>query len=198
LIGFTWPSTWAKRWTGSEKKITRDYKQGLTKEQRQEFRARMWEFRRRWEDLTNKEKRKLKELFAHLPRLQELYRLRGRFQRIFDTAPDRAAAERRLSRLFAQMQDRFPDLDRFLCTFETWWDQILNYFDARQSSGPVEGINNKARVIVKRCYGLKSADSLWTRLILDLNRAKDIALYTIAQVQNLVTGFRTFFLQLCT
>jgi hypothetical protein len=26
-------------------------------------------------------------------------------------------------------------------------------------------------VITKRAYGLKSADNLWTRLILDLNRA---------------------------
>jgi transposase len=32
----------------------------------------------------------------------------------------------------------------------------------------VEGINNKARVITKRSYGLKSAESLGTRLILDL------------------------------
>ena len=31
----------------------------------------------------------------------------------------------------------------------------------------MEGINNKARVITKRTYGLKSAESLWTRLILD-------------------------------
>ena len=46
---------------------------------------------------------------------------------------------------------------------------ILNYFAAWQTSGPVEGINTKARVIVKRCYGLKSADSLWTRLVLELN-----------------------------
>jgi len=35
----------------------------------------------------------------------------------------------------------------------------------------IEGLNNKARVILKRSYGLKGADSLWTRLILDVNRA---------------------------
>ena len=103
-----------------------------------------------------------------MPRLKELYQLRQRFGKIFDTARDRHEAGRRLSRLFAQMQGSFPDLDGFLCTFERWWEEILNYFEARQTSGPVEGINNKARVIVKRCYGLKSADSLWTRLILDL------------------------------
>ena len=35
----------------------------------------------------------------------------------------------------------------------------------------MEGINKKARVITERAYGLKSASSLWTRLVLDLNIA---------------------------
>jgi transposase len=91
------------------------------------------------------------------------------------------------------MLDFSPELDRFLRTFERWQDEILNYFDARQTSGPVEGINNKARVILKRSYGLKSADSLWTRLILDLNRAQDVVLYTIGQVRELVAALRTAF-----
>ena len=186
------------RSTRSEKKITHGYKKNLTRDQRREFRSRMWEFRRSPQDLTRREKQQLQELFEHLPRLRELYRLRVRFQRIFDTAQDQAEAERRLHRLFAEMTGSFPDLDGFVCTFVKWWQPILNYFAARQSSGPVEGINNKARVIVKRCYGLKSADSLWTRLILDLNRAKDLVLYTIGQIKELATGFRAFFLTLCT
>jgi transposase len=137
-------------------------------------------------------------LFRELPRLKELYQLRQRFGKIFDTAGDRAEAERRLSRLFARMAVRFPDLGGFLGTFEHWREAILTYFAGRQTSGPVEGINNKARVIVKRCYGLKSADSLWTRLILDLNRAKDLVGYTIGQIKELVTGFRAVFLKFCT
>jgi transposase len=64
------------------------------------------------------------------------------------------------------MLDYAPELDGFIRTFEAWQEEILNYFEAGQSSGPVEGINNKARVILKRAYGLRSADSLWTRLIL--------------------------------
>ena len=35
-------------------------------------------------------------------------------------------------------------------TYDRWKTKILNYFDARQSSATVEGINNKARVITKR------------------------------------------------
>ena len=62
----------------------------------------------------------------------------------------------------------------------------------------MEGINNKARVITKRAYGLKSAASLWNRLILDLNRAKDVVGHTISQIQDLVAGFRALFSGVCT
>jgi transposase len=73
-----------------------------------------------------------------------------RFQQIFDTAPDRRKALRSLVELWLGLLDRFPEMEPFICTFEAWQEEILNYFDARQTSGPVEGINNKARVIVKR------------------------------------------------
>jgi hypothetical protein len=100
--------------------------------------------------------------------------------------------------LWLDILDHFPALDSFIRTFEAWQDAILNYFEAGQTSGPVEGINNKARVIVKRAYGLKSADSLWTRLILDLNWAKNVVTQTIGTIRGLVTGFRTIFSPACT
>ena len=62
-------------------------------------------------------------------------------------------------------RDRRPGAGprRVLPTYDQWKTEILNYFDARQTSAAVEGINNKSRVITKRTYGLKSAESLWTR-----------------------------------
>jgi hypothetical protein len=89
-------------------------------------------------------------------------------------------------------------MDSFIRTFERWQDEILNYFEARQTSAPVEGINNKARVIIKRAYGLRSAESLWTRLVLDLNRAQEVVVWTIAQVREMVAGFRILFSPACT
>jgi transposase len=119
--------------------------------------------------------------------------LRLRFQRIFDTANDRRKAHLALIDLFLDMLDDFPELAAFVRTFETWQEEILNYFNARQTSATVEGLNNKARVILKRSYGLKGADSLWTRLILDVNRATDVVLYTIRQIHELVAGVRAVF-----
>ena len=47
----------------------------------------------------------------------------------------------------------------------------------------MEGINNKARVITKRCYGVKSSGTLWNRLILDLDRRGEIPLHEIARTR---------------
>jgi len=121
-----------------------------------------------------------------------------RFQKIFDTAANRRKAHRSLVELFLDMLDHFPELAAFIRTFENWQEEILNYFDARQTSAAVEGINNKARVIIKRAYGLKAADSLWSRLVLDLNRAKEIVKYTVGQIHELVLGFRNLFSPACT
>jgi transposase len=128
-----------------------------------------------------------------LPQLRTLHEFRVRFQKIFDTARDRRKAHLALTGLFLDMLDYAPELEDFIRTFEAWQEEILNYFEARQTSGPVEGINNKARVILKRAYGLRSADSLWTRLILDLNRAKEVVLYTIGQLHELGAAFRVLF-----
>jgi transposase len=127
-----------------------------------------------------------------------LYELRVRFKRIFETAADRRQAERRLAGLWVDAIYAFPELERFVVTFEGWEEAILNYFDGRQTSGVVEGINNKARVITKRAYGLKAADTLWTRLILDLNRAGETVAYTIGQLRELVASFRLLFSPACT
>lgn len=153
----------------------------------------MWEFRRNPADLSDDERTELDGLFERLPRLRTLYDIRVRFQRIFDTAPDRRAASRSLAGVWLAILDHFPDMDRFIATFERWEEGILAYFDAGKTSGPVEGINNKARVIVKRAYGVKSAGSLWTRLILDLNRAGEVVTHTVDQIHELIAGIRAAF-----
>ena len=130
--------------------------------------------------------------------MRPLYEFRLRFQKIFDTARDRHKAHLALMGLFLDMLDYSPELEGFIATCERWQEEILNYFEARQTSGPVEGINNKARVITKRSYGLKSAESLWTRLILDLNRASEAIGWSIEQIRQLAKGLKVLFDSSCT
>jgi hypothetical protein len=121
-----------------------------------------------------------------------------RFKTIFDTTTQRRAAGLALTKFGLDAVDAFPELATFVRTYEKWNLLILNYFPERLTSAAVEGINNKARVITKRAYGLKSADSLWTRLILDLNRAKDIVVHTIAGLRKVAHGFRAVFSMACS
>jgi transposase len=158
----------------------------------------MWEFRRNPGDSTPADKVKLEALFVKLPQLRKLHQARVRFKEIFDTATCRKKAVRALCGLHMQVLDDGLDLEDFFLTYEKWQEEILNYFDDRQTSAAVEGINNKARVITKRAYGLKLANSLWTRLILDLNRRADAIGHTITQIKNLVQNFRVVFGPFCT
>jgi transposase len=151
----------------------------------------MWEFRRDAAKLTDEERRRLEELFERLPELRRLYEIKGWFKRIFDTAKSRRKAAYQLCALEVAALDAGLDLSAFFRTYERWQDGILAYFDDRQTSAAVEGINNKARVIVKRSYGLKSAGSLWTRLILDLNWARQAVGQTIEGMRALAAGFKT-------
>jgi transposase len=182
-----------------EKKITRTYKKKLSKAERKEFRSRMWEFRRDPSSLTAEEKAKLEALFEKLPELRKLYELRLEFKRIFDELQDRSKAELALTAWIAKLLEAFPEMDQaFVKTYERWQEEILNYFDGRHTSGVVEGINNKARVITKRAYGLKSATSLWTRLVLDLNLAAEAAGQTIEALRATASAFRPIFSAACT
>ena len=170
----------------------------MTKAERKAFRSQMWAFRRDPKGLTAEEQQALEGLFATIPRLEALYRVRLRFKEIFDMAGDRTTAARWLRRLRSESEDLGLDLGAFFATYDRWKTEILNYFDARQTSAAVEGINNKARVITKRAYGLKSADSLWTRLILDLNRASEAIGRSIEQIRQMARGLKTLFDASCT
>ena len=183
--------------TGCEKKITRAHKAKLSRAERKEFRSLMWEMRRDPLSLTEEERQKLEKLFAQIPALRTLYDLRVRFKAIFDTASNRRKAALALTDLFIDATDAFPELDKFVCTYEHWEEEILNYFESGQNSGVVEGINNKARVVTKRAYGIKSADTLWTRLFLDLDRAGEIVVQTIKSLRDMVRQVRTVFSAAC-
>jgi transposase len=149
--------------------VTRKYKAKLTKAERKQFRALMWEFRRRPKDLTKTQREGLEALFKKLPDLRVIYDLRWKLTDIFDNAADRATAKSEIAAWRVEAEKSGQDWSAFLGMYARHRDGILAYFERRESSGPVEGLNNKARVIIKRSYGLKSCDTLWTRLILDVN-----------------------------
>jgi transposase len=59
--------------------------------------------------------------------------------------------------------------NKFLKTPDNWWEDILNYFINRHSGGFVKGLNNKIKVLKRRCYGIVRVSHISQRLWLDLH-----------------------------
>lgn len=144
--------------------------------------------------MSDKERGELEKLFAQIPELEQVYWIRWHITDIFDSAEDRAEAKARLQEYRDMLDEDDPELLAFFSTYEAHQDGILAYFDERKSSGVVEGINNKARVITKRCYGVKQAQTIWQRLCLDLNIAGQVLRRTVQQMKSLAHRIQTTFL----
>lgn len=153
----------------------------------------MHDFRRRPEDLKPEQTQALEDLFEKVPVLGQIYHMRWQVTKIFDTAANRAAAEKLLREWIAEAQTTELDWQPFITMLENHWDGILAYFDEGRSSGAVEGINTKLRVITRRSYGIRSVSTLWTRALLDINWAAKKLGQTITAVRRLVGRIQAHF-----
>jgi transposase len=129
----------------------------------------LWAFRKRRDDLLPDERAVVDRLFALSPSLEAAYALREDLTLIFDTAPAKNKAKRLLRDWQAKVSASGLDcFDTFLDTLNRFWNEITNYFIDFQSSGFIEGLNNKLKVLKRRCYGLFNLTHLFQRIFLDL------------------------------
>jgi transposase len=141
----------------------------LPKEQAEQLKETMWPFRKRWEDLEPDEQERLNQLFEQAPRVQQAYELREGLTRIFETARTKAEGIEQITRWRQQVEaSGLTCFAPFLKLLDAWLDVIANYFHARQTSSFVEGLNNKLKVLKRRCYGLYNLGHLFPRITLDL------------------------------
>jgi transposase len=129
----------------------------------------MWALRKEKQDLTLEESLTLDKLFQGSPKLKTAYELQNSLTTIFDEPISVEVAKVKIEKwmvaVFKSGLDCFND---FIKTLDHWWNEILNYFVARESSGFVEGLNNKIKVIKRRCYGITNLAHLFQRIYLDL------------------------------
>jgi transposase len=152
----------------------------------------MWQYRRRRKDLTPEDEAKLDELLDAIPALELPYCFREDVAEIFDTAKDREEASERFEEL-RRVLAKESELLEFFATYDRWKDGILAYFDRHETSGQIEGLNTKARVITRRSYGLKDTDALWKRLVLDVNHVVQVVSRSVAELHALARSIQTQF-----
>jgi transposase len=144
-------------------------KGALTKEQYAGLKGVLWALRKRRENLEPEEHALLDRLFDASPLLRKAYTLREKLTRIFDKDHSKKSGRRAIRRWMAAVRNSGLDcFDQFLTTLENRMDLITNYFISRSSSGWVEGLNNKIKVLKRRAYGVKNLGNLFRRIWLDL------------------------------
>jgi transposase len=162
----------------------------LPKAAQDDLKHTLWPFRKREADLDVEEQARLESLFAHSPMLKQAYALREQLSVIFDTARSKKDGLRRIGYWRARVvKSGLKCFDAFLKLLDTWLDLIANYFINRQSSGFVEGLNNKLKVLKRRCYGLRNVVRLFQRLTLDVEGYRRFSPWrSLAPISSAVSG----------
>jgi transposase len=129
----------------------------------------MWPFRKNKADLSEREVVSLDRLFSYSPALKLAYDFREELTAVFEQDLTKTEATQAIKTWCENVEtSQLSCFDPFLSTLDTHLDEITNYFLRRESSGFVEGLNNKAKVLKRRCYGLRNLNHLFQRLFLDL------------------------------
>jgi len=152
------------------KQELRRLKTELSAEEYKRLQGVMWALRKKEEDMTDEDKDLLERLFVHSPQLKVAYDLCNTLTKIFDKYMTKRSAKFQLKNWMKRVKDSaLHCFDTFVKTLEKWMDEIANYFRDRQTSGFVEGLNNKIKVIKRRCYGILNVKHLFQRIHLDLS-----------------------------
>jgi transposase len=107
-------------------------------------------------------------LFTVAPPLRVLRGLREDLYYIFEAQHTKEEARAAIETWREKARDH-EAFKGFIKTYQEFEENILNYFTYRSSSGPVEGLNNKIKVIKRRCFGFRNIIYFAKRIFLDVN-----------------------------
>ena len=119
------------------------------------------------ENLSPEKRRALKTLLAANRRLNTAYLLKEQFAQLW-TYRREPWARKFFEQWRASLKwQRLKPFEKFAALIERHWDGIAAYCEPENkvALGFVEGLNNKIRVIQRRCYGLRDEDYLHLKIL---------------------------------
>jgi transposase len=121
-----------------------------------------WLLLKRQENLTNKQRFRLRDLLRYNLKSVRAYLLKEAFQQLWDYNSPAWAGKFLDEWCRHVMRSRIEPMKRIARTLRRHRELILNYFHAQKllSSGVVEGLNNKAKVTMRRSYGFRTFRAL--------------------------------------
>ena len=131
-----------------------------------------WCFLKRPENLTAKQTVKLSELLKYNLWTVRAYLLREDFQRLWEYTSAAWAGKFLDEWTGRVMRSRLEPLKKVARTIRSHRPLILNWFRARGeiSSGAVEGLNNKVKLVTRKSYGFRSPQVAKLALLHNLGR----------------------------
>ena len=117
-----------------------------------------WCLLKRPKNLTNNQRIKLQDVLRCNLQSVRAYLLKEEFQQFWEYESPAWAAKFLDLWCTRVMRSRIEPLKKFVKTVRAHRQLLLNYFRAKKefSSGVVEGLNNKAKVTMRKAYGFRS------------------------------------------
>ena len=113
-------------------------------------------------DLTEEEKVKLENVLKCSKRLRLAYNLKEDFRSIFETCKTPEEGQKQLKEWLQKAKAVYGAV---LETIRNHLDNICNYFLNRTSSGVMEGLNNRIKLIKRQAYGFLNFLNFRSRLL---------------------------------
>jgi len=156
------------------KKLVAELKQNAQNdpETLEKIKGTMWPFRQHPKDIDENQASQLNVLFDLSDELKAAYDCREALFEIFELPLSKTEAKSAIE-LWILAAHPHSVFQSFIKTYRRFEPNILNYFTSRKSSGPVEGMNNKIKVIKRRGYGFTNVINFTKRLFLDINCRAD-------------------------
>ena len=131
-----------------------------------------WCFLKRPENLTEKQTVKLSELLKYNLRTVRAYLLREEFQRLWEYKSAWWAGRFLDEGTGRVMRSRLEPMKKVARTIRSHRPSILDWFRARGevSSGAVEGLNNKVKLVTRKSYGFRTPQVAKLALLHNLGR----------------------------
>ncbi|MEG3923138.1 ISL3 family transposase [Microcoleus sp. POL10_C6] len=114
-------------------------------------------------DLSEEQKTKLVQVKDVSPTLKLMPEVKEKLRNIFEQTNNWLVGLFKLGRWLSGAKKYFPDSQN---TIIRWLDEIIAYFDYKTTSGVVEGINNKLKLIKRSAYGFRNFENFRVRCLL--------------------------------
>lgn len=114
-------------------------------------------------DINEEQKAKLMQVKDVSSTLKSMHELKEEIRRIFEQANNWLVGLCQLGRWLSEAKKYFPGSQK---TIIRWLDEIIAYFDYKTTSGVVEGINNKLKLIKRSAYGFRNFENFRVRCLL--------------------------------